>query len=279
MNDGADERGDTAPGTLVLVGCGKMGSALLSGWIASGAAARFIVVEPAGSPAGFAGATGVSWHQTPEELPDEPAPDAVIFAVKPQVIDAVVPGYRRWARPDTLFVSIVAGKTIAGITRHLGPAALVRTMPNTPAAIGRGITVACANARVTQVQRRLCDKLLAAAGESAWVEDEALLDAVTAVSGSGPAYVFLLIEALAQAAKAVGLSSDLALRLARATVAGSGELARLSDESPAQLRENVTSPGGTTRAALDVLMAGDGLVPLIERAVAAAAARSRELAS
>jgi pyrroline-5-carboxylate reductase len=176
-------------------------------------------------------------------------------------------------------VSIVAGKTIAGIARGLGPAAVVRTMPNTPAAIGRGITVACANERVTAEQRRLCERLLAAAGESAWVEDEALLDAVTAVSGSGPAYVFLLIEALAAAAEAAGLPSALALRLARATVAGSGELARLAGESPAQLREAVTSPGGTTRAALDVLMARDGLVPLIERAVAAAAARSRELAS
>jgi pyrroline-5-carboxylate reductase len=279
MSDGAGEPGAAARSTLALVGCGKMGSALLRGWIAGGAASRFFVVEPAGAPAELEGAAGVSWHQTPEELADEPAPGAVVFAVKPQVIDAVLPGYRRWAGPDTLFVSIVAGKTIAGITRHLGPAALVRTMPNTPAAIGRGITVACANARVTQTQRALCDRLLAAAGESAWVEDEALLDAVTAVSGSGPAYVFLLIEALAQAAEAAGLPQDLALHLARATVAGSGELARLSDESPAQLRENVTSPGGTTRAALDVLMAGDGLVPLIGRAVAAATARSRELAS
>jgi pyrroline-5-carboxylate reductase len=152
-------------------------------------------------------------------------------------------------------------------------------MPNTPAAIGRGITVACANPLVTIGQRQLCDRLLAAIGESAWVEDEALMDAVTAVSGSGPAYVFLLIEALAQAGQAEGLPFDLALQLARATVAGSGELARLSEESPAQLRENVTSPGGTTRAALDVLMAADGLEPLIGRAVAAAATRSRELAS
>ena len=279
MSDGAGERGDAARRTLVLVGCGKMGSALLRGWITGGAAARFFVVEPDGAPAGFESVGGVSWHQTPEELPDEPAPGAVVFAVKPQVIDAVLLGYRRWARPDTMFVSIVAGKTIAGITRHLGSAALVRTMPNTPAAIGRGITVACANERVTRTQRALCDKLLAAAGESAWVEDEALLDAVTAVSGSGPAYVFLLIEALAEAAEAAGLPADLALRLARATVAGSGELARLSDESPAQLRKNVTSPGGTTRAALDVLMAGDGLIRLIGRAVTAAAARSRELAS
>jgi pyrroline-5-carboxylate reductase len=276
----AEEDHDASPErTLVLVGCGKMGSALLRGWIAARAAARDCVVEPEGPPPGLADAPGVSWHRSPEEPASRLAPDAVIFAVKPQVLDGVVPGYRRWAGPPTLFVSIVAGKTIAGIARGLGPAAVVRTMPNTPAAIGRGITVACANERVTAEQRRLCERLLAAAGESAWVEDEALLDAVTAVSGSGPAYVFLLIEALAAAAEAAGLPSALALRLARATVAGSGELARLAGESPAQLREAVTSPGGTTRAALDVLMARDGLVPLIERAVAAAAARSRELAS
>ncbi len=271
-------RHESAERTLVLVGCGKMGSALLRGWIAGRAASRFCVVEPAGPPPDLADASGVSWRRTPAELPS-PAPDAVVFAVKPQAIDDLLPEYRRWAGPHTLFVSIVAGKTIAGMTRHLGPSALIRTMPNTPAAIGRGITVACANERVTREQRRLCEELLAAAGESAWVEDEALLDAVTAVSGSGPAYVFLLIEALAQAAEAAGLPSDLALRLARSTVAGSGELARLSAESPARLRENVTSPGGTTRAALDVLMADDGLAPLIARAVAAAAARSRELAS
>ncbi len=270
---------ENAGRTLVLVGCGKMGSALLRGWIAGAAASRFRVVEPAGPPRDLAGAGGVWWHHAPAELPATPAPDAVVLAVKPQALDDLLPDYRRWAAPDTLFISIVAGKTIAGITRHLGPAALIRTMPNTPAAIGRGITVACANERVTAAQRRLCDELLAAAGESAWVEDEALLDAVTAVSGSGPAYVFLLIEALAQAAEAAGLPSDLALRLARSTVAGSGELARLSGESPARLRENVTSPGGTTRAALDVLMAEDGLAPLLARAVAAAAARSRELAS
>jgi pyrroline-5-carboxylate reductase len=280
MADKGAGSGDFMGRTIVLVGCGKMGSALLRGWIAGGAASHFAVVEPAGAPRELAAATGVSWHRSPEELPSEPAPDAIVFAVKPQIVDVVLPGYRRWAEPPTLFLSIVAGKTIAGMIRHLGPAALVRTMPNTPAAIGRGITVACANPRVTPAQRRLCDELLAAAGEIAWVEDEALLDAVTAVSGSGPAYVFLLIEALARAAEAAGLPPNLALHLARSTVAGSGELARLSsDESPAQLRESVTSPGGTTRAALDVLMAEDGLVALIGRAVAAAAARSRELAS
>lgn len=273
---------DSAQGsqlTLLLVGCGKMGTALLRGWLASGAAGHFLVVEPEGVPAELAAEPKIAWYKAAGSVPDTPAPDAVVFAVKPQVADQVLPGYRRWARPETLFVSIIAGKTLAGMARHLGRAALVRTMPNTPAAIGRGITVACASPQVTPRQKQLCERLLAAAGESDWVEDESLLDAVTAVSGSGPAYVFLLIEALARAGEKQGLPPDLALRLARATVAGSGELARRSDESPAQLRENVTSPGGTTRAALDVLMAKDGLPGLLERAVTAATARSRELAS
>ena len=266
-------------GSVVLVGCGKMGTAMLRGWIAAGVASSCVVVEPAGVPAGFESAAEILWYSSPQELPAELRPDAVVFAVKPQIADEVVPYYSSWVRPETLFVSIVAGKTLAGLNRHLGQAAIVRTMPNTPAAIGRGITVACANPRVTVDQRQLCDRLLAAIGDSAWVENEALMDVVTAVSGSGPAYVFLLIEALALAGKAEGLPDDLAWQLASATVAGSGELARISKESPAQLRENVTSPGGTTRAALDVLMAGDGLERLIGRAVAAAAARSRELAS
>jgi pyrroline-5-carboxylate reductase len=252
---------------------------MLRGWLAGRAAARFYVVEPEGAPLGLAATPEVEWHIAAETLPDGLAPDAVVFAVKPQIIDALLPAYRRWARPETLFVSIVAGKTLTGLGRHLGPAPLVRTMPNTPAAIGRAITVACANPLVTQQQRRLCDRLLAAIGESAWVDDEVLMDAVTAVSGSGPAYVFLLIEALARAGEAEGLPPDLALRLARSTVAGASELARVSNEDPVMLRENVTSPGGTTRAALDVLMASDGLEQLIARAVAAAAARSRALAS
>jgi pyrroline-5-carboxylate reductase len=265
--------------SLVLVGCGKMGSAMLRGWVASGVASRFLVVEPEGMPPDFGSAVEIDWYPAVEALPNELSPTAVVFAVKPQIVDSVLPSYRRWARPETLFLSIVAGKTVAGLTRHLGAAAIVRTMPNTPAAIGRGITVACANKLVSFEQRQLCNDLLAAMGESAWVEDEALLDAVTAVSGSGPAYVFLMIEALAAAAEAEGLPPELALQLSRSTVAGSGELARLSTERPSQLRENVTSPGGTTRAALDVLMGHDGLEPLIKHAVAAAAARSRELAS
>jgi pyrroline-5-carboxylate reductase len=265
--------------TLVLVGCGKMGTAMLRGWVAAGVASRFLVVEPACMPPALEAAAGISWYAAPEALPSAVAPDAVVFAVKPQVVDAVLPSYRGWVRPETLFISIVAGKTLAGLARHLGPAAIIRTMPNTPAAIGRGITVACANQLVTAEQRQLCERLLAAIGESAWVEDEALIDPVTAVSGSGPAYLFLMIEALARAGEAEGLPAELALRLACSTVAGAGELARRSEETPTQLRENVTSPGGTTGAALEVLMATDGLEPLIKRAVAAATARSRELAS
>ena len=266
-------------GSLILVGCGKMGTAMLRGWIASDAASRFLVVEPEGTPPDISSGPPVEWHTATDTLPGELVPNAVVFAVKPQVVDAVLPLYRRWVCPETVFVSIVAGKTLTGFARLLGAAALVRTMPNTPAAIGRAITVACASPLVTQAQRRLCDRLLAAIGESVWVEEEKLLDAVTAVSGSGPAYVFLLIEALARAGEAEGLPPDLALRLARSTVAGSGEFARVSEEHPVSLRQNVTSPGGTTRAALDVLMAADGLEPLIRRAVAAAVARSRELAS
>jgi pyrroline-5-carboxylate reductase len=273
MADGGDP-----PHSVVLVGCGKMGTAMLRGWLAGNAAPRFLVVEPEGPPVELASAPNVEWHFTPDGLRSALAPEAVVFAVKPQVVDVVLPHYRRWVRPETVFVSIVAGKTLAGLGRRLGPAPLVRAMPNTAAAIGRAITVACATPLVTRRQRQLCELLFAAIGESAWVEEEELIDVVTAVSGSGPAYVFLLIEALARAGEAEGLPAELALRLARSTVAGSGELACVSLESPAQLRENVTSPGGTTRAALDVLMADDGLEPLIARAVAAAAARSRELA-
>jgi pyrroline-5-carboxylate reductase len=265
-------------GVVVLVGCGQMGSAMLRGWLASGAASHVAVIEPAGIPPALAGSAGVSWHRAAAEV-DAPDPAAVVFAVKPQVFDDVLPAYRGWVRPQTLFLSIAAGKTIGGIARHLDAAAIVRCMPNTPAAIGRAITVACANTRVTAAQRQLCDSLLAAIGETTWVEDEALLDPVTAVSGSGPAYVFLLIEVLADAGERAGLPADLALHLARNTVAGAGELARRSADSPARLREAVTSPGGTTRAALDVLMAEDGLPALMQRAVAAATQRSRELAS
>lgn len=264
---------------LVLVGCGKMGGALLSGWLARGTPREsVVVVEPAGT-AEIARRFSVSAVATADALPQSAAPEVVVFAVKPQGMDGVVPAYRRFATPATVFLSIAAGRPIRFFESLLGDrAAVVRSMPNTPAAVGRGISVGCPNPSVTASQRARCDALLQAVGEVAWVEDESLLDPVTAVSGSGPAYVFLLIECLAQAGVAAGLDAALAARLARATVIGSGELARQSDEPAWRLRENVTSPGGTTAAALAVLMADDGLRDLMTRAVAAATRRSRELA-
>jgi pyrroline-5-carboxylate reductase len=262
---------------LLLVGCGKMGGALLDGWLGRGIAGRVVVVEPGAGAAGFAGRPGVELLASIDAVGEAFAPAVVVLAIKPQTMAEVLPAYRGLAG-RALFLSIAAGKTLGFYARALGPAAVVRAMPNTPAAIGRGIAVACANAQVSPAQRALAERLLAAVGEVAWVEDEGLIDAVTAVSGSGPAYVFLLIECLAEAGVAAGLPADLAARLARATVAGAGELARLSAENAAALREAVTSPGGTTRAALDVLMAADGLAPLLRRAVLAATKRSRELA-
>jgi len=251
---------------------------LLAGWLARGTpAASVTVIEPGPDQAAAAAALGVRVLADVAGLAADYRPAVVLLAVKPQAMDAVAPAYARFA--GACFLSIAAGKTLAALQRGLGQAAIVRTMPNTPAAVGRGITVAVPNAAVTAAMKATCTGLLEAVGEVVWADDEALLDAVTAVSGSGPAYVFLLIEAMASAGVAAGLAPDLAARLARATVAGSGELAARSTDDPAQLRKNVTSPGGTTQAALDVLMAPDGLPALMARAVAAATQRSRELAS
>jgi pyrroline-5-carboxylate reductase len=266
---------------LLLVGCGKMGGALLSGWLTSVATPRPIhVVEPAAaSVAPFSGRGEVHPHSTLGSVPPDFAPAVVVFATKPQGMETIVPDYRRFAGGDTVILSIAAGRTIGFFAAHLGDdAAIVRAMPNTPAAIGRGISVAVPNARVTAAQRTLCDALLAAVGEVGWVDDERLIDPVTAVSGSGPAYVFLLVECLADAGVDAGLPPDLAMRLARATVSGAGELLHRDPAPAATLRQNVTSPGGTTAAALAVLMADDGMKPLFARAVAAATRRSRELA-
>ena len=268
---------------VLLVGCGKMGSALLGGWLDSGAVAPDVplaVVEPmAGAADKFLAKRALIAVRDVAALPSSFLPEAVVLAVKPQGMEDAAGPYSRFVSPHAVFLSIAAGRTIAFFERVLGAAAVVRAMPNTPAAVGRGVTVACPNARVSAAQRQLCDRLLASVGEVAWVGDEALLDPVTAVSGSGPAYVFLLVECLAQAGVAAGLPADLALQLARATVSGSGELLRRSSEPADQLRRNVTSPGGTTAAALDVLMAREGgLAELMEKAVAAATRRSRELA-
>jgi pyrroline-5-carboxylate reductase len=267
-------------GPLLLVGCGKMGGALLRGWLAGGLSPKkTVVVEPQEAGRAALAGLGVTVLADPGALPADFAPRTVVLAVKPQQMEAALPAYRRLVRPGTFFLSIAAGKTIGYFERHLGAGtAIVRAMPNTPAAVGRGISVACANPHATAAQRAAATALLAAAGEVAWVEDEGLIDAVTAVSGGGPAYVFLLIECLAKAGVASGLPEDLAMRLARVTVSGSGELAWQSDEPASVLRQNVTSPGGTTLEALKILMAPDGIEPLFVKAIAAATRRSRELA-
>ncbi len=273
-------RGAAVPlgdGDVVLVGAGKMGGALLEGWIGLGVdPARIAVIEPQpAAPIAALAARGVRINPEVAAL----SPAAVVIAVKPQVAPQIMADVAALMTPSTVAVSIMAGRTLAFLGGALpGGAAIVRAMPNTPAAIGRGITVAVPNAAVGPTQRGLADALLAAAGAVEWIDDEALMDAVTAVSGSGPAYVFLLAECLAHAGEKAGLPAALAARLARATVAGSGELLHRSSADAAELRRNVTSPGGTTAAALDVLMAGDGLDQLMQRAVAAATKRSRELA-
>ncbi|HWE73950.1 MAG TPA: pyrroline-5-carboxylate reductase [Stellaceae bacterium] len=260
---------------ILLVGCGKMGGALLAGWKRKRLNQPMAVIEP--QPIKLP--TGVKRYNDAAALPKPFAPAAIVLAVKPQSLAEALPAYRRFADGETVFLSIAAGKTLRFFARALGEdAPVVRAMPNTPAAIGRGIAVACANPKVTSAQRALSTRLLGAVGEVAWAGDEALIDPVTAVSGSGQAYVFLLIECLAAAGVASGLPADLAMTLARATVSGSGELVRLSSEDAAQLRRNVTSPGGTTEAALKILMAEDGMAPLMRRAIAAATARSKELA-
>jgi pyrroline-5-carboxylate reductase len=264
------------PGVLVLVGAGKMGGAMLDGWLARKLPPKkIIVLEPQPSKA-IKALVKRGVRINPKGDVGDVA--ALVIAVKPQTAPDALPLLAALIDAKTVVVSIMAGRTIGFLEKHLPNAMVVRAMPNTPAAIGRGITVAVANERVSREQRALVDTLLSAVGAVEWAPDEALMDAVTAVSGSGPAYVFLLAEALARAGAAAGLPEALALRLARATVAGSGELLHRSPLDPATLRQNVTSPGGTTAAALDVLRAPDGLDPLLTKAVAAATRRSRELA-
>jgi len=266
---------------IVLVGCGKMGGALLSGWRARGMAAEAAVAVEINPDLaeGVRRGQGIRVEAAPEALPADLAPAVILFAVKPQMMDGVAPAYRRFLRPDTLALSIAAGKTIATFHRYLGPeAAIVRCMPNTPAAVGRGITAAVANPKVTAAQRALADELLRAVGEVVWLTDETLIDPVTAVSGGAPAYVALLVEVLAKAGAKAGLPAEVAMQLARAGVAGSGELLFRSSEAASRLRENVTSPGGTTLEALKILMAENGLQPLFDAAVTAATRRGRELA-
>lgn len=264
--------------TILLTGAGKMGSALLRGWLAHGVAPeRLAVFEPQPGSEVLALCATHNLRLNPL-LAGIGQVDALVLAVKPQSMQEVLPGFSPCATEGTLVLSIAAGKPIRFFEGYFPNSPIVRAMPNTPAAIDQGITALYANARATGAQRDLATMLMQAAGETVWIGDEALMDPVTAVSGSGPAYVFLLIEALALAGEKAGLDAALASRLARQTVIGAAALAAQSPESAAQLRENVTSPGGTTAAALAVLMRPDGLPALMEEAVAAASRRSRELA-
>ena len=266
-------------GPALLIGAGKMGGALLDGWLARGLdPSSVFVIDPAlpDHALGKLEGLGVKMAPQPGELSD---PAAILIAVKPQNAEAALPIAARFAGSSTVAISIMAGTTLKTLVAGLGDgAAIVRAMPNTPAAVGRGITGAFSGHGVDEVKHARAETLLNAVGEVVWVEEEGLIDAVTGVSGSGPAYVFLLVEAMAKAGVAAGLPPETALKLARKTVEGAGELLRQSPEPAEILRKNVTSPNGTTAAALEVLMAKDGLDPLMEKAIAAATRRAKELA-
>ena len=268
------------PRSLVLVGAGKMGEALLRGWLAGGLApARVTIIEPRPSPAivALAGERGIAVNPP---LAGLAAPEVLFLAIKPQTLEAAAPDLAPLAGPDTLVISILAGKRIADLLARLPKAhALARVMPNTPAAVGRGASAAFASPAASVRQRQWTQSLMSAVGQFDWLADEKLIDAVTAISGSGPAYVFALVEAMAEAGVKLGLPADLAMKLARATVEGAGELLhREPAVTAAKLRENVTSPGGTTATALAILRAPDGYPALLAKAAVAARDRARELA-
>lgn len=272
------EKAGNLPASLVLVGGGKMGGAMLEGWLRVGLSADAAsVIDPFPSPdlKTLCASRGVALNPSLDVLGQ---PEVLVLAIKPQSLDEAAPGVALLAGDKTMLISVLAGKTVADLDAALpGCGGIVRAMPNLPASIGRGATGAYASPSLTDGQRATADSLLSAVGIVEWVEDEKLIDAVTAVSGSGPAYVFHLVECLARAGVAQGLPEDLAMRLARATVAGSGQLLATSQLPAGELRANVTSKGGTTAAALDVLMADDGLTPLMTKAVAAARRRAEEL--
>lgn len=266
---------------IALIGCGKMGSAMLRGWLAAKAENRIAVLEPAGLPdefAAYAPNPVTAYANAAEFAAHAPPVDVCVLAVKPQIMDDVCRAIAPSLPPNALILSIAAGQGIAAFEQRFGRfRSVIRAMPNTPAAIGKGISVAVANASTTGAQKSLATALLQSVGLVEWVDDESLMDAITAVSGSGPAYLFLLIETMAAAGEAAGLPKEFAMKLARQTVIGSAALAEAEPALPAsKLRENVTSPGGTTAAALNLLMNGEWQ-DIMTRAVTAATARSREL--
>ncbi|OWU67869.1 pyrroline-5-carboxylate reductase [Marinibacterium profundimaris] len=259
---------------LVLLGCGKMGSAMLEGWLSGAVPAQSVWVRDP-NPSDWLAGQDIHLN---EDLPEDPA--IVLVAVKPQIMAEALPELQAFGNGRTVFVSVAAGTPISHFEKTLGASTpVIRAMPNTPAAIRRGITALVGNANVAASELDLAEALLASIGRTVRLETEAQIDAVTGLSGSGPAYVFHMIEAMAAAGEAEGLPPEMAMQLAISTVAGAGALADSSDDTPEQLRINVTSPNGTTQAGLEVLMAEDGLKPLIRRTVGAAVARSKELAN
>lgn len=268
------------PSSLVLVGAGKMGAAMLEGWLGAGLSPKAVtVLDPAPSESlrKLAAHHGFALFDKADDAQAQPA-EVVVLAIKPQMLDAAAASFSPWVGAQTLVVSVLAGKTVGNLTARLPQAErIVRAMPNLPASVMRGMTGCYAAPAVSGAQREMAQRLLEAVGAVEWVADEHLIDSVTAVSGSGPAYVFLLVECLTKAGIQEGLPEAVAAKLARTTIEGAGELLRQSDLSPATLRQNVTSPAGTTAAALDVLMAPDGLEPLMQRAVRAARLRAEAL--
>ncbi|NML73007.1 pyrroline-5-carboxylate reductase [Rhizobium sp. S-51] len=268
----------TTMGHVVLVGAGNMGGAMLSGWLKSGVPGSSVTVIDPGPSASMMAQINEAGATYSKEVPADLKAGILFLAVKPQVMEAVLPPLKPLVGPDTVVVSVAAGKTLSFMETHLGKAAMVRAMPNTPAMIGRGVTGAFANPAVNADQRDIVHRLLKVSGPVEWLDSEDQINAVTAVSGSGPAYVFYLVECMAEAGRKAGLQADLAMRLARETVAGAGELLHQSPDAASRLRQNVTSPAGTTAAALSVLMADDGMQPLFDKAIEAARVRAEELA-
>ena len=269
-----------APARVILVGCGKMGGALLKRAVSaypSATANPFIYVVDPTAPA-LDPSPSVCWVSSPDKISAAFAPDVIIFAIKPQQIAATLPAYARYA-DKCVFLSIAAGVTLNDLAQSIAPhnTAIVRSMPNLPASIGEGVTALIGNDRVTDEQRKICSEFMAHAGTIVWLDDEKLMNAVTALSGSGPAYVFALCEAMAKAGEALGLSAVNSLNLARQTIVGSAALLNASTETPATLRQAVTSPGGTTEAALKVMTATGGLFDVMLNAMKAASQRGEEL--
>lgn len=265
--------------SYLLVGCGNMGRAMLGGWIETNIKPHdILVIDPSPNNLDGAAKLGCRILSSPLLIDEEYKPDVIVLAVKPQVMEDVIPTYRNFVDKGALIITIAAGTRVSLYEKYFGEgAAIIRTMPNTPAAIGRGMMVSYGNDNVTHEQKSICDILMNAIGTTAWIEDEAIMDAVIGLSGSGPAYVFYMIEAMIEAGIQAGLTEKMATLLAKTTVAGAGELALASPEKVAQLRKNVTSPNGTTAAGLNVLMAKDGLTDLMIRTVDAGKRRSVEL--